>query len=827
MLYSVVTSIRKKSPVPVEFVFLKRHNINEEERLKDLQIKIQERPWTQVTIPKLRTVWLFWCAFAYPAFAFLLLVAGKKSTKSSFMQQMLDADLVLDLGGDSYSSDYGTLSIITLCIPLLIARIFGKPYYFCAQSIGHLSNTFPYKVLKFLLKDADLITTRERITDDFLASCNIKKNVVKTQDLAFILPVATSTRVDEICRKENIAQMRNFVGISISSLISKYLVGNSPIEEKEKQYIAAMSKMCDHLVDKHNRQLIFVPHVEADRATSEKVKACMKNPDSVSILKGDYSPEELKGIVSLCDIFVGSRMHATLAALSQAIPTLTFAYNHKALGINGTVLGQSDYLIDIRELDISQLLGIAREKVDQLIEHRKEIKEELLSILPEIKNTAEKNALYALDLLETAGPLKYMNDPSSCTGCGTCAAACPSDSIVMRKTAQGTYRPGHNGPCTNCKLCRKVCPALGFDICEEEKSFFGHQASDIQTGVFNSVHAGYALDQETRFKGSSGGLVTALSAFLLDSKSVDAVLLTKADKFNPLLFQSYWATTSKDVWQSRGSKYIPIPVNQALKTIPSGAQTICTVGLPCHLWALHLYEKAGLLKKVQIKYRFSLFCGKTPNFHATDFVIDKSNIKPEFIEKLQYRGDGWPAGLKITSSTQNLFVPLSKIWSQILNTPFFLPVNCYRCPDFFGYLSDISFGDAWLPDLAGDPNGYSVCLSRTDKGGELLSKAIDKKIIYLEQRSLSEIKKAFTGNLVAKIDRSPIKASFFKTPPPVYRNDAQSDTHLIRKKNKWGEKFYLAIMHLFAYRSFRDKFLNYPSNAFMKVTRKVTNKLLH
>lgn len=440
---------------------------------------------------------------------------------------------------------------------------------------------------------------------------------------------------------------------------------------------------------------------------------------------------------------------------------------------------------------------------------------------------AEKNALYALDLLETAGPLKCMIEPLNCTGCGTCVAACPTDSIVMTMTAQGTYRPRFNGPCTNCGLCLKVCPVLGFNICEEEKSLFGQPAPDPQTGVIKHAYAGYAVDRELRFKGSSGGLVTALSAYLLDSKSVDAVLVTTADHTNPLLFKGYWATTPENVYQSRGSKYTPIPLNQALKAMPANTDSICTVGLPCHLWGLQRYAKAGFLKNIKIKYRFSLFCGKTPNAHATDFIVEKSNIQPNSIEKIQYRGDGWPSGIKITAGSKKWFVPLGEIWPRILNTPFFLPVHCYRCPDFFGYLSDISFGDAWLPDLASAPDGWSVCLARNENGDKLLKSAIDSGVIRLEQRSESEIKKAFKGNLSSKTDRSPLKTSFFKTAYPVCRRDAASTAyHSNSKKAKWGEICYFTLMRLFAYQSFRDNFLNYPPTLFIKVSRKAINKFL-
>jgi len=835
MLHSVVSSIRKNSPVPVEFIFLKRHNVNEEVRLKDLEIKTQVRPWTLVSIPKLRTLWLLWCAAMYPVFALFLSVTRRKKTNSNFMRQMLTADLVLDLGGDSYSTDYATISIISLCIPLLVARILGKPYYFCAQSIGPLGNTIPYKILKFILKDADLITTRERISDDFLKSCNIFKNVIKTQDLAFILPVASPARIDEICKEERIDKNLKWAGISISDLISKYFTGSSSVEEKEQKYVSAMARMCDHLVEKHHYHLIFIPHVEIDRGTSEKVKTHMKRQNNVSILRGDYSPEELKGIIFLCDIVIGSRMHATLAALSQAVPSLTFAYNHKALGINGAELGQSGYLIDIREVDIADLWEITKDRTDRLIEQKEGIKLKLIGILPEIKRTAEKNALYALDLLETAGPLKYMSEPLNCTGCGTCVAACPTDSIVMKKTVQGTWRPRFNGACNSCGRCLEVCPALGFDISKEEISFFGQPATDPQIGVVQTVYAGYAENREIRFKGSSGGLVSALSAYLLESKSIDAVLVTTADQANPLMFKGCWASTPEDVYQGRGSKYTPIALNQALKEIPAGAKTICFVGLPCHLWGLRCYEKAGFFKNINIKYRFSLFCGRTPSAHATDFIVEKSKTKTDSIEKIQYRGDGWPAGFKITPKVQDFvdsyqnpgpYFPLGEIWPRILSTPFFLPVHCYRCPDFFGYLSDISFGDGWLPDLAGDPNGWSACLARTDNGVALLKEATERGVIILEQRLESEIKQAFKGNLVAKIDRRALKNRRFKTTYPVCRGDKASAEYRNSKKANFGEGCYYRLMRLFAYQSFRDSFLSYPPNRFMRVSNKVMNKLL-
>ena len=60
-----------------------------------------------------------------------------------------------------------------------------------------------------------------------------------------------------------------------------------------------------------------------------------------------YDPHELKAIIGLCDFFVGSRMHACIAALSQGIPCVGIAYSRKFEGVFSSV-GVGDWVIDGR-----------------------------------------------------------------------------------------------------------------------------------------------------------------------------------------------------------------------------------------------------------------------------------------------------------------------------------------------------------------------------------------------------------------------------------------------------------------------------------------------
>ena len=78
---------------------------------------------------------------------------------------------------------------------------------------------------------------------------------------------------------------------------------------------------------------------------------------------------EIKGIIGLCDFFIGSRMHACIAALSQGIPTVGVAYSKKFGGVFESV-GVADWFIDAREADQDE----ATEKVMRLFGEREAVR---------------------------------------------------------------------------------------------------------------------------------------------------------------------------------------------------------------------------------------------------------------------------------------------------------------------------------------------------------------------------------------------------------------------------------------------------------------------
>ena len=70
--------------------------------------------------------------------------------------------------------------------------------------------------------------------------------------------------------------------------------------------------------------------------------------------------------------------------------------------------------------------------------------------------------------------------------------------------------------------------------------------------------------------------------------------------------------------------------------------------------------------------------------------------------------------------------------------PFFIASSSLQLVDFTNELTDISVGDAWSPKYEGRKGGYSVVLSRSKQGMEILEEMKKTNNLFLEEISLQE-----------------------------------------------------------------------------------------
>ncbi len=327
-----------------------------------------------------------------------------------------------------------------------------------------------------------------------------------------------------------------------------------------------------------------------------------------------------------------------------------------------------------------------------------------------------------------------------CTGCGTCLALCPLSAINMIKdSSKGIYVPRIKQEiCNQCGICFEICPGHSVDFEKLNMSIFADKLADSLLGYYLNCYTGYATDHDLRYNAASGGLVTALLTFALEERLIDGALVTGMSNKNPLEPEPFIARTRGDIISAAKSKYCPVPANIALREILKEDGKYAVVGLPCHIHGLRKVEEMDGELKAKISLHLGLFCGHSPSFLATEFLLWQRGIAKEEVTRIDYRGEGWPGGISVyLRDGQRIFIPHFDAWKS-LDLAFF-PRRCTLCCDGANELADISFGDAWLSEFSGDKNGTSVIISRTPRGEELLQRMLSKGIIGLNSTTPAKV----------------------------------------------------------------------------------------
>lgn len=318
------------------------------------------------------------------------------------LQEYANSDIIIDLSGDTFSDDYGSMASIGSCFKILLCKFLNKPIVIYAQSIGPFNTKLTKSLSKFCLNRVDLLIVRDEITKNYLQEIGITNKIHFTADSAFLLEAPPYEKIQEILLKENIdINDRPIIGISASQHIYDLELKKSKLNS-ENPYILLMVKIVDYLVEKLNAQIVFVPHVTNDdrpvddRFVAKKIYEIAKNKNKIRLINNEYYPEELKGVIGQCDLFIGARMHANIAATSMCVPTLAIAYSHKSYGIM-RMLEIEKYVLDFRTMTFDEMTA----RIDDLWVNREKIKVELASNVKVLKEHALHNGELVKELLDS------------------------------------------------------------------------------------------------------------------------------------------------------------------------------------------------------------------------------------------------------------------------------------------------------------------------------------------------------------------------------------------------------------------------------------------
>lgn len=329
-----------------------------------------------------------------------------------------------------------------------------------------------------------------------------------------------------------------------------------------------------------------------------------------------------------------------------------------------------------------------------------------------------------------------------CTGCGTCIALCPNNSLKL-SIKKGSYVPKVEKPCLNCGMCYKICPGHSIDFKTLNLDIFNREPQDYLIGNYSKIFIGHSEDHEIRFNSSSGGMVTQFLIYALENKIINGALVTRMKKDKPLEPEPFIARTKAEIVEASKSKYCPVPVNILLKEVlDSKKEKFAVVGLPCHIASVRKAEEINKKLKDKIVLHLGLFCSHTPNFYGTYELLRKLNISEEKLINITYRGKGWPGFMSFNekNNEKSKSIKMDKGW-QVISSIFYYPYRCLMCNDHTAELADISFGDAWhIKDK--DNIGESILISRNHMVEEILGNMEKDRVITKNESTGNDLKKS-------------------------------------------------------------------------------------
>ncbi|MFC4811407.1 polysaccharide pyruvyl transferase family protein [Paenibacillus sp. GCM10023250] len=319
------------------------------------------------------------------AFKLVSMIRGPKNNKDD--PDYLWADVVVSCGGGFLLSHGFSVALLQHLAQIKAAIDLGKPVIIYSQSIGPFYNKFMQNVTRDILNKVTKIYIRETVSQSWLQKIGCNENLIEVvPDSAFCMMEEESKTINKLLAKIKSQHKGPLIGVTVRDWNFPELKDK---DEQRKSYVNSIRALINFLTAKIDAKLIFMPQVlgpnpfNDDRIISREILAGI-NPKQAELLDLDLSPRELKYFYSKMDMFVGTRMHSNIFALSSNIPTVAINYEHKTRGIMN-MLGLNEYVIEINTIKPDELMAVS----DKCWKNKAEIKRHLESKIPQIISDAE------------------------------------------------------------------------------------------------------------------------------------------------------------------------------------------------------------------------------------------------------------------------------------------------------------------------------------------------------------------------------------------------------------------------------------------------------
>jgi colanic acid/amylovoran biosynthesis protein len=309
-----------------------------------------------------------------------------------WLKLICEADMAVAVsGGDSFSDIYGMARFFYVALPQLLVIMLDRKLLLLPQTIGPFNGASSRLLARFIMSRAERLYSRDlegaSQTKIMLRLKQDDSRVRFCNDMGFVLEARRPQFVDMTAFQRRSQTGCPIIGLNVSGLLYIGGYNRQNMFRLKVDYRELIERVISFLISTKGARVLLIPHVVGDTdesdtlatdAVYERLRGIYRN--HLFSIRGSYDQSEIKYLIGLCDSFIGSRMHACIAALSQMVPTVGIAYSEKFLGVFESI-GVGDLVVDLRRLTIEEALSI----IDKTLAGRKAIKSRLEITIPVVR----------------------------------------------------------------------------------------------------------------------------------------------------------------------------------------------------------------------------------------------------------------------------------------------------------------------------------------------------------------------------------------------------------------------------------------------------------
>lgn len=277
------------------------------------------------------------------------------------IQSIKECDVFFDATyGDGFSDIYGKKWNVKTDLIKQIILWCKIPLVLVPQTYGPYTNRILEKWAVKLIRNARLVYSRDELSAQIIKE-RYGMNINVSSDMAFKLPYNKKIyqfKTDKIR-----------IGINISSLLWDSEWSKDNYFNIKINYQEFHSTLIEYLISVGKYEIHIIPHVidlEHSDSRENDYRVCLeigeKYGSNIIVAYPFRTPIEAKSYISNMDIFIGSRMHATIGAISSGVATIPFSYSRKFEGLFGNL--NYPYIISAKKISTEEALQLTKEWIE-------------------------------------------------------------------------------------------------------------------------------------------------------------------------------------------------------------------------------------------------------------------------------------------------------------------------------------------------------------------------------------------------------------------------------------------------------------------------------